>query len=117
MPNEATVPMYSPDGKLGDIPYSRMHDALQAGAKMAVKLTAPNGTVGYVPADRVQDAVKAGGRGLPDDVSGADNKPGFLSGVKEASGYDPNFKPSMLDTAIEGVFPGYDAARGLVQGA
>lgn len=65
MATSPTVPMYAPDGTLGDIPYDKMHDALQAGGKMGVNFLAPDGTKGIIPADRVQDAQKAGGKIVP----------------------------------------------------
>ncbi len=75
--------MFSPDGQLGDIPYERMHDAVQAGATPAVKMKAPDGSIGYVPAPKTQDAVKAGASIVP---LGADDlgfhKPGVWDTVK-----------------------------------
>jgi hypothetical protein len=75
-----TIPMFAPDGTLGDVPYEHTHDALAAGGKMAYKMLSPDGTIGYVPADRMQDAQKAGGRIVPYEASDADgSKPGFWS--------------------------------------
>lgn len=76
----STVPMFAPDGSLGDIPYERMHDAVQAGAVPAVKMKAPDGSIGYVPAPKSQDAVKAGGSIIPlgaDDLGAS--KPGVAA--------------------------------------
>jgi hypothetical protein len=64
------ISLYAPDGTLGEVPYEHLHDALQAGAKMAVQMKAPDGTAGYVPADKVQDARKAGGQVVPLEVAG-----------------------------------------------
>lgn len=63
--NDPLVPIFSPDGKLGDIPASRLHEAVQHGGKPGVHMTAPDGTKGVIPADRVQDAVKNGGKVEP----------------------------------------------------
>jgi hypothetical protein len=74
------VQVFAPDGTLGDIPYDRLHDALDKGAKIAAKVKAPDGTVGFVPGDRVPDAIKAGGQRVPLDMNEADGgKPGFWS--------------------------------------
>jgi hypothetical protein len=102
MATSPTVPMYAPDGTLGDIPYERMHDALQAGGKMAVNVLAPDGTKGVIPADRTQDAVKAGGKVIPYDLSDADGgKPGFWSHVKSSlSGMVPTQAPSTAETVL-----------------
>ncbi len=64
------ISLYAPDGTLGEVPYERMHEALQAGAKIAVHMTAPDGTEGYVPGDKANDAVKAGGKIVPLNVAG-----------------------------------------------
>lgn len=55
-----TVPMFSPDGQLGDIPYEQMNSARQAGFKPAVVMKSSDGKEGYIPADRIQDAAKSG---------------------------------------------------------
>lgn len=68
----AMVPVFAPDGSLGRVPQSRLHDAMNAGAKRAEFMVAPDGKTGYIPADRVQDAVKAGAKfGSPDQPSNA----------------------------------------------
>jgi hypothetical protein len=61
----SSVAIYAPDGTLGSVPYENMHDALQAGGKIAVKMAAPDGTIGYVPGDRAKDAIAAGGKIQP----------------------------------------------------
>lgn len=63
------IPLYAPDGTLGQVPYDQMHAAIQAGGKMAVQMSAPDGTKGYVPADRLSEATKAGGTVIPYNVS------------------------------------------------
>lgn len=60
-----TVPIFSPDGVLGDIPYDQMKAALAAGGKPGVTIKSPDGRLGVVPADRYADAVKAGGSVVP----------------------------------------------------
>lgn len=60
-----TIPMFGPDGTLGDVPMTQANAAKAAGAKPAVNFQAPDGTHGYVPADKIQDAIKAGGKILP----------------------------------------------------
>jgi len=60
-----TVPMFSPEGLLGDIPYEKMQQARQAGGIPAVQMKSPEGETGWIPANRLQDAVKAGGQLLP----------------------------------------------------
>jgi hypothetical protein len=61
----STVPIFAPDGTLGDVPYERMHDAIAAGGKPGVTIKSPDGSLGVIPADRTQDAVKAGGSIVP----------------------------------------------------
>src|SRR5208283_2102016 len=66
-----TVPLFGPDGKLYDIPYEGMHDALQSGGKMAVHIQDPTGNSWYIPADQTVAATKAGGKIIPYDVAGS----------------------------------------------
>lgn len=61
----STVPVFAPDGSLGDIPYEHLHAAIAAGAKPGVTIKAPDGSIGVVPADHYQEAVKAGGQVVP----------------------------------------------------
>jgi hypothetical protein len=61
----STVPIFAPDGTLGDIPPEQLVAAVKAGAKPGVHFKAPDGSMGIVPADRVSDAVKGGGTILP----------------------------------------------------
>jgi len=60
--------MFAPDGTTtGEIPQSKVQDALKAGFKPAYEMTSPDGKVGYIPQERAQDAVKAGFKlGAPD---------------------------------------------------
>src|SRR3954462_13056187 len=61
----ATVPVFAPDGTLGDIPESQLLAAVRAGAKPGVNILAPDGKPGVVPSDRAGDAVRAGGKMVP----------------------------------------------------
>jgi hypothetical protein len=73
-----TVPMFSPDGSLGDVPYDGMHDALQAGFKMGVNMRSKDGSMGVIPADKTQEAVKAGFSIVPYNL----DKPAKSGGLK-----------------------------------
>src|SRR6185437_10952419 len=75
-----TVPMFAPDGSLGDIPYEQMNAAATAGAKPAVNILDPTGKPGLVPADRVQEAVQAGAKVVPYQQQEAQH-PGFWASV------------------------------------
>lgn len=61
----ATVPIFAPDGSLGDIPAANLAAAVKAGAKPGVHITSPDGSAGVIPADRTTDAVKAGAKIVP----------------------------------------------------
>ncbi len=80
MNSPTMVPVFAPDGSLGDVPYERLHEALAAGGKIGVNIQAPDGSHGVVPADRYQDAVKAGAKVTPLGAEKVDEgKPGFWS--------------------------------------
>lgn len=94
-PKVPTVPLFDPDGNLGDVPYENMHAAVAAGAKPAVRLKSPDGTLGYVPADRMHDAVKAGGTIVPLEEQDTQHA-GFwhnlgtdMAGFLKPSGFSP----------------------------
>jgi hypothetical protein len=70
-----TVPVFSQDGQLGDIPYERLHDALAAGFKIGVNMTSPDGKPGVIPADRLQEAQKSGFKVVPYDIQGTNLPP------------------------------------------
>lgn len=55
-----TVPAFSPDGTLGDIPAERAHDAVKSGFKLGVDLVSPDGQPGAIPVERVHDALQKG---------------------------------------------------------
>jgi hypothetical protein len=61
----STVPIFAPDGSIGDIPSGQLASAVKSGAKPGIHITAPDGSPGVVPADRLQDAVKAGAKIVP----------------------------------------------------
>lgn len=54
-----TVPMFAPDGSLGDIPADRVSDALSRGFKQGINVMF-QGQRGTIPIDRLPDAVKRG---------------------------------------------------------
>jgi len=76
MATNATVPMFAPDGSTtGEIPQSKVQDALKAGFKPAYEMTSPDGKVGYIPQEHAQDAVKAGFKlGAPDQTDHPANR-------------------------------------------
>jgi hypothetical protein len=91
----STVPIISPAGDVGDVPFTQMKAALAAGGKMGVSVKAPDGTIGVVPADRYQDAAKAGATILPYKEQETQH-PGFwataadqLGGLLHPSGFSP----------------------------
>src|SRR5260370_19352194 len=59
-PSGQTVPAFSPDGTLGDIPVERVHDAVKSGFKLGVDLVSPDGQPGAIPVERVHDALQKG---------------------------------------------------------
>jgi hypothetical protein len=61
----STVPIFAPDGTLGDIPQEQLATAVKAGAKPGVHITGPDGSPGVIPADRVPDAANAGAKVVP----------------------------------------------------
>jgi hypothetical protein len=79
----ATVPIFAPDGTLGDIPREKLLDAVRAGAKPGVHVTSPEGKDGVVPADRLKDAVGAGAKVIP-----LDDQPVQHAGVWASLGAD-----------------------------
>src|ERR1700675_2750596 len=91
----STVPMFSPDGTLGDVSFAQMKAALAAGAKPGVTIKSPDGKLGVVPADRYQDAAKAGATIVPIQDQETQH-PGFwataaddLKGLLHPSGFSP----------------------------
>lgn len=59
-PQANTVPMFSPDWRLGDIPGERAVEASKAGFKLGIPMLSPDGSAGVIPWDRVPEAMKAG---------------------------------------------------------
>lgn len=60
MSSPALVPMFAPDGTLGDVPADRVQDALSRGFKQGVNVISRDGQSGVIPADRLQDAIRQG---------------------------------------------------------
>src|SRR5260221_7493753 len=95
MGSTLTVPIFDPQGNLGDIPYEKLHEALAAGAKPGVTIMDPDGNPGVVPADRLLEAVHAGAKIVP--LKDQDTQhPGFwktlgddLSGLLHPSAVSP----------------------------
>jgi len=58
----STVPIFAPDGTLGDIPPEQLPAAVKAGATPGVHFKSPDGTLGVIPANKTHDAVLAGGQ-------------------------------------------------------
>lgn len=98
-----TVPMFSPDGTLGDVPYHQMKASVAAGGKPAVTIKSPDGKPGWVPADQLQDAVKAGATIVP--LKDQDTQhPGFWHAlVGDLAGMLPSFSgPGLGDQPLPG---------------
>jgi len=55
-----TVPMFSPDGQLGDIPADQVMNARKAGFMIGVNMKTADGKSGVIPANRVIEAAKSG---------------------------------------------------------
>lgn len=82
MSTPTTVPVFSPDGQLGDIPYEQLKAALAAGAKPGVTIKSPDGKIGVIPAERVPDAAKAGATVVPFEQQDGQH-PGFWHALWE----------------------------------
>jgi hypothetical protein len=98
----STVPIFAPDGTLGDIPADRLAAAVKQGAKPGIHITAPDGSSGVVPADRIQEATKAGAKIVP-----LSDQP---EGIPEYYGFTPK---NVARNAWEG-FKGTIASVGAV---
>lgn len=70
-PASDTVPMLSPEGKSGDVPFKNVDAAKQAGFKVAVTMRSPDGQTGYIPAENVQAAAAKGFQMVPMNVPDA----------------------------------------------
>jgi hypothetical protein len=94
----SSVPIFAPDGSLGDIPAERLQDAVRAGAKPGVSVISPDGIPGVVPVDRYADAVRAGARLAPQK----ENQPqtGFFSALASDIGGMIKGLPSALSMAL-----------------
>lgn len=103
----ATVPIFAPDGSLGDIPQARLAEAIKAGAKPGVNVLSPTGDKGVVPADRLHEAAVGGAKLVPFEDQEVKH-PGFWSAlyddlkgmgqsVTHLADYDPMTDRSLSD--------------------
>lgn len=108
MSDEATAPVYDPQGTLRDIPLSMLQDAVKAGGVPAHPVQAPDGSTRMIPVTRLNDAVQAGGKILPLQNAGAE--------IPKAYGFTFG---NMANNAWEGaksVVKGtYDVSKDLIQ--
>jgi len=56
------TPMIAPDGTSGEVPVSKVADAVKAGGKVGAWMLDPQGNRGVIPLDRTTEAVQAGAR-------------------------------------------------------
>jgi hypothetical protein len=96
MSTTPTVPILDPTGKVWDVPYENMHDALSQGGKMGVYVMGPDQKQYVIPADRVNDAVKAGGKVVPYNLDQSHQGEGFwksfgsdLTGILKPQAQNP----------------------------
>src|ERR1700722_11204407 len=74
------VPVITPQGDPGSVPFDKLDSALASGFKKAVAVTSPKGEFGLVPHDKAADAIKIGFTiGLPTTSVEKGEKPGFFS--------------------------------------
>lgn len=100
----ATVPVFAPDGTLGDIPQGQLAAAVAKGFKPGVNMLSTDGQKGVVPADRYVDAVKAGNKIVPFEDQDIKH-PGFWSALvddiksipKSLTAPDPIADPRVSD--------------------
>lgn len=99
---QQTVPVFAPDGTLGDIPAEKLHDALAAGFKQGVTMKSADGKLGVIPADRVPEAAKSGLKIVPlgDQET---QQPGFWHSLYSDLAGMAKGIPSMVENAIPGV--------------
>ena len=57
-----TVPMFAPDGSIGDVPQEKVTSAIKAGFKVGIDMLSPDGKHGTVPQEKMLDAAAAGFR-------------------------------------------------------
>ena len=86
----STVPIFAPDGSLGEVQRERAQEAVSAGGKLAVSMVSPDGQVGFIPHDRFAEAAKAGA--VPYQSSSPVPIPAGLQGPT------PKLGSSMADT-------------------
>lgn len=93
-----TVPVFAPDGSLGDIPSEKLPAAIRAGFKPGVNMISADGSRGVVPADRYVDAVKKGGMRVAPFAEQDIQHPGFWVTLKEDLSNIVSSVPSLLQT-------------------
>jgi len=98
-----TVPVFAPDGSLGDIPQERLADAIKHGYKPGVTMKSADGKTGIIPADRVQEAAKGGLQMVP-LAEQETQHPGFWHTAASIIGGLAKAAPAMFETP--GVNPG-----------
>ncbi len=128
-----TMPMFSPDGQVGDVPVERVPDAVKSGFKLGQDMYSPAvmgkpSSAGTIPIDRVHDALAAGftlksteepesdtgygegtgtaGQGGPVVTAGAHAMIGVVKGAAETAhtaGYLANAVPNALGAPIPGL--------------
>lgn len=81
-----TVPVFAPDGTLGDIPYERLHEAVLKGGVPGINMKAPDGTLGVVPATRYQEGVQKGGTVVPFDYKPPAQQGPVSSAISKTAG-------------------------------
>jgi len=92
----STVPVFSPDGVLGDIPEDQLVAAVKAGAKPGVNFISPDGKPGVIPADRVAEASQVPGAKILPFEQQEVKHPGLWAGLgQDLLGVVKNI-PSML---------------------
>ena len=103
--NNGTVPVFAPDGSLGDIPAERLADAVKAGFKPGVTMKAQDGSLGVIPANRVPDAAKGGLSIVPLGQQETQH-PGFWHSVySDLAGMMPHPSEGGVPSPYPGVTP------------
>lgn len=124
MSTPVMVPVFAPDGSMGEVPQTKLQDAISAGAKPAYAMTSPDGKTGYVPEDRVHDALQAGaklgggadvpsnaqlyGQALFNPVGSGAHSQGIIGGAEQVGG-------RAMQTMLAPVMHPLEAAKGIIQ--
>lgn len=113
----ATTPMFSPDGKIGDIPNSQVQAAVKAGFKLGVDMNAPNGQKGTIPMDKVHDAIKSGFTAfVPTEAQAQAHPPLADQNTPMSTSVSPQLVRATTDSlpAVGGMAGGVIASPGIV---